>query len=158
MEEAGRTVILVGPTQNGKSALGNLLVGHAVFDVGTGLTSCTRLPSCVDMDWRGRKAGIRIVDTAGTGDTEQREAEKMLELYRLLVDMHDSERPLCCVLIVCKYPSVLNDEYRKNLAFYRDLFPWVSVVTAARSLSMLLFSADVSPERRPGVYGRASQR
>lgn len=53
-----KTILLVGPSQNGKSTLGNFLLQGEIlmrdlnrFPMGDGMTSCTNHPSSAEIEW-----------------------------------------------------------------------------------------------------------
>ncbi|PRP80273.1 hypothetical protein PROFUN_12740 [Planoprotostelium fungivorum] len=64
------------------------------------------------------KHKMKIIDTAGAGDSEDRDAEHMLDLYKMLVDC----KSISCIVLVFKYPTLLDDKCKKNLQFYRSVF------------------------------------
>ena len=153
-----RNILLIGPSQNGKSSLANFLFsGQALdqkekpdFPIGNGIESCTDRLSTKPTLWLYRylppelannenvikdnetviknqktKCYIfKIIDTPGIGDTdEESEQAKMQEIYENLLNIRKSPCPLSMVLLVIKYPSLLNKQLERNITFYRYMLP-----------------------------------
>jgi len=123
-----KCVILIGSSQNGKSTLGNYLVnGHCdpphKFQIGSGSSSCTTVPQVASVmwPWGGRQEEIKIIDTAGSGDTSGagKEVNNMVAMYRVLAKVSS----ISYVVLVVRYTTLLSAEYKADLLFYKNLFP-----------------------------------
>jgi predicted GTPase len=81
------TVALIGKTGNGKSTLGNALLGGTDFKASDNAESCTTNIHAAN----GRFAGqnIRVIDTPGLADSEGRDEEHMTKFTQFLIDSKD---------------------------------------------------------------------
>ena len=61
------TILLLGVTGNGKSTLGNVLLGKKVFKVGNNIDSCTSQTQIESSIVNGTQ--INIIDTPGFDDS-----------------------------------------------------------------------------------------
>ncbi|CAJ0630247.1 16585_t:CDS:1 [Entrophospora sp. SA101] len=73
-----RTIMLIGRTGGGKSALANVIAGTDDFDEGSGCTSETRNYQIIERLIEG--TSYRIVDTIGIGDTKFTEQQVLFNL------------------------------------------------------------------------------
>ncbi len=89
---------------------------------------------------------MRIIDTVGIGDTTGNTEKFMVALYEALANI-DGE--LSCIVMVIRFPSLMNAEYRNNLTFYRDilsevyhhsLITFIAVITIIRRITAALLS------------------
>jgi len=134
------TIVVVGPTQNGKSTLCNFLVTgktendqEELFKSGQGVGSCTTEPFSVRFkhsikkqigleETKERMFEIVCIDTPGAGDSRSnKEISNMRNLYKFIQDM-DGKDTIACILFVCKYGTIIDDNYRKLVRFYYKIF------------------------------------
>ena len=140
-DQTVRNILLIGASQSGKSTLGNFLVTGKVLDtfpvfgIGDGTKSFTTAWNAVSTTWtykyeyfsvglKQRQIHINIIDTPGIGDDNvDKEAENMELLYKSLKEMRDKQEELALALLVVKYPSLMSDELKANINFYKKMLP-----------------------------------
>ena len=154
-----RVILLLGPTQVGKSSVANFLINSIVNDgrnklaVGDGTESCTQQPQCesftytyqVNMEEKVTSliystppsltvhlqyAEFSVIDTAGAGDSEEKDPENMVELYKYLLEENIE---ISCVVLVVRYPTLADRQYKSIINLYKKMLS-----TVLPSLHLLL--------------------
>eukprot|EP00117_Sycon_ciliatum_P037918 scpid59004/ scgid28268/ len=129
-----RTVVVIGRTGNGKSALANAIAGRFdgdLFSESASPHSRTRgTPAhIVTLDHEGRTYRVRIVDTNGFGDTDMSEKDVLLALADLA---RTCDGGIHHVFFVTKhrFTAVEQEAFKLmvNTIFNPDVLPFVTVV------------------------------
>jgi predicted GTPase len=76
-------ILLFGETGNGKSTLGNHLLGDNVFRVSDDLKSETKLT--FGRQGKGNSSDIFVIDTPGLQDSEGADKEHMIQLVQYYI-------------------------------------------------------------------------
>jgi cell division protein FtsB len=129
-----RNLILVGPSQHGKSTLANYLtfgrklsIQDMKFKTGDGTHSCTSIPSfsVIRHSYPISATTIKmiiacIVDTPGLQDTESKDEDVLRGLINF-IDKYSSEG-VCGICVVVKYGIPLTQAFYETIKFYSKLF------------------------------------
>lgn len=145
-----KIILLIGPSQNGKSTFANFLVRGCslynqeaiIFPIGTGIEECTKNWDSRTIDWTDfseefkdkenassekitKNCTIRIIDTPGTGGTDEDNEEKNMQLIfdGLLKIRKSGQQKLSFVLLFVKYPQLLTNQLKRNIEFYKKMIP-----------------------------------
>ena len=124
------TVLMIGSTRNGKSALGNFLFDPRYdnkehFKVGRDNLPKTQTckPVTCDVKYRrGRdeKYGIlTIIDTPGINENEEKDLEHMTDLVTTLKKQQSFK---VCIFVV-NFSAKIDQQYRDTIKYYATLLP-----------------------------------
>jgi hypothetical protein len=143
-----RTLLLLGPSQVGKSALANLLATGSCdyesnkFELGDGIESCTVSPQCEDftysyqcLDNLGEYGLEDVIPTEDSSRIITRTIDfsvidsagagdgsdndsNILKLYEYLLK---PDIEISCVLLVIKFPTLQDGKYKTIIQFYKQM-------------------------------------
>jgi len=63
-----------------------------------------------------------LIDTPGVGDTRDKEEINMFLLYQHLAKLSNNNEYISAIVLVAKFPTLLDNSYLENLKFYQKLF------------------------------------
>ena len=120
-------VLLIGSTGNGKSTLGNFLIDprdETLFTQQIFKTAQTNMPQTQfvsQMSFKVKKSGIQltVIDTPGLNESDVHDLKHMIQIVESLQQV---DGILACVLVV-KFSSKIDAQYRATVQYYRKLFP-----------------------------------
>ena len=100
MSENFTNIILLGETGNGKSTLGNEILGYNAFKVGNDIGSGTQIT--IGKKGKGDNANFFVIDTPGLPDSNELDKEQMIQL----VEYVKEHKELNAIIIVLNYQQV----------------------------------------------------
>ena len=115
-------ILLFGETGNGKSTLGNHLLGDNVFRVSDDLKSETKLT--FGRQGKGNSSDIFVIDTPGLQDSEGADKEHMIQLVQYVKE----HKELNAIIVVFNYQQVrFPYNIQTMLKLFCNIFPMKSV-------------------------------
>jgi len=128
-------VLLIGNSQAGKSSLANFLIEGCkpmkkYFNIGTGFESKSTTVELKFTTWKCRPKGwekpllakIGVADAPGLMDSKNRDETVLYQLYSFLKELKRKQIKISTIILVIKFPSLLDQNYYNQLKVYKDVF------------------------------------
>ena len=122
-------VLLIGSTGNGKSTLGNFLVDpsedkifsrdHQHFKIAQTNRPETQNVSIGEI--HSKKKKIKVIDTPGLNESDKHDLKHMIQIVEKLQSI---DAMLGCIVVV-KFNSKIDAQYKATLQYYRKLLPFL---------------------------------
>ena len=115
-------ILLFGETGNGKSSLGNHLLGDDVFKVSNDVKAETKIT--FGRQGKGASSDLFVIDTPGLQDTEGADKEHMIQLVKYVKD----HKELNAIIVVFNYQQVrFPYNIQTMLKLFCNIFPMKAV-------------------------------
>ena len=115
-------ILLFGETGNGKSSLGNFLLGNNVFNVSADVKAETKVT--FGRQGTGDSSDLFVIDTPGLQDTEGSDREHMIQLIQYVKE----HKELNAIIVVFNYQQVrFPYNIQTMLKLFCNIFPMKDV-------------------------------
>lgn len=118
-------IVLIGSTGSGKSSLGNFLIDPSeehLFEKPVFSVAKANMPETqfvLPVSFKYKKTDFTLIDTPGLNESDVRDLRHMIQIVDCLQKV---ESIVACVLVV-KFNSKIDAQYRSTVQYYRKLLP-----------------------------------